>query len=204
MGLHRARRVGASDEVFLVTDVDAHLGQRRIVERAEGIEILRIDFGGTVAAHQLVLEEDADFGHHGRAVGAAGGGYLDGGDEVLLAVGTQHADGQLRTGQDDGFRQILEHEAQGTGRVGHGVGAVQDDETVVVVVVAADDFHNLGPEFRLHVRRVDGWVELVGGDVAVEAFQFGHMLEQLVEVEALQSTCFGILNHADGTAGINQ
>ncbi len=47
------------DEVLVITDMDACLCQCGIVEGAESVEILGIDFGGTVAPHQLVLEEDA-------------------------------------------------------------------------------------------------------------------------------------------------
>ena len=35
----------------------------RIIEGTESIEVLRVHFGGTVAAHQVVFEEDADFGY---------------------------------------------------------------------------------------------------------------------------------------------
>ena len=49
----------------------------RIIEGAESIEVLRIHFGGTVAAHQVVFEENADFGDDGASVGVAGGSYFD-------------------------------------------------------------------------------------------------------------------------------
>lgn len=41
--LHGARRVGASDEVLVIADMDACLCQWGIVEGAESVEILGID-----------------------------------------------------------------------------------------------------------------------------------------------------------------
>ena len=204
VGFHRTGGVGATDEVLVVADVDACFGQRGIIEGAEGVEILGIYLGGPVAPHQFVFEEDADFGYHGRTVGTAGGGNFDGGDEVLLAVRAQGADGQLRAGQDDRLAQVFQHEAQGRGGIGHGVCAVQDDKAVEALVVIVYDFDYLGPHQRLHVRRIDGRVELVGADVVVEPFQFGHMAKQVVEVEVLQRTGLRILYHADGSACVNK
>ena len=54
----------------------------RIIEGTESIEVLRVHFGGTVAAHQVVFEEDADFGYDGLSVGVAVGGYFDAGVPV--------------------------------------------------------------------------------------------------------------------------
>ena len=51
VGLHGARGVGTADEGFVIADVDADFGYWGVVERAEGVEILGVDFGGTVAAH---------------------------------------------------------------------------------------------------------------------------------------------------------
>lgn len=138
--LHGARRVGASDEVLVIADMDACLCQWGIVEGAESVEILGIDFGGTVAPHQLVLEEDAHFRDDRSTVRMLGGGYFNGGDEVLFPVGAQGADGKLGTGEDDRLGKVLEHETEGGGCIGHGVGTVQDDEAVEVVVVVVDDF----------------------------------------------------------------
>ena len=77
------------DEVLVITDMDACLCQCGIVEGAESVEILGIDFGGTVAPHQLVLEEDAHFGDDRSTVRMLGGGYFNGGDEVLFLVGAR-------------------------------------------------------------------------------------------------------------------
>ena len=72
------------------------------------------------------------------------------------------------------------------------------------VEVVVDDFYNLCPEGRLHVGRVDRWVELIGRDVVVEALQLGDMLQQLVEVEVLKRTGLGIFYHSDSSASVNQ
>lgn len=202
--LHGAHGLGSPDEVLVVADVYAGLSQSGVVERPEGVEVFSIDFGGAVAAHQFVFEEDAYFGHDRGAVGMLGGGNLDGGDEILLAVGAQGTDGELRSGKDDGLRQVFEHEAEGGGGVGHGVRAMQDDETIEVVVIVIDDFDEFGPEGGFHVRRIDGRVELIRRDAVVEAFQLGDMLKQVVEVEILKRTGFRIFYHANGSACINQ
>lgn len=55
--LHGARRVGAADEMLVIADMDARFCQCGIVEGTESVEILGIDFGGTVAPHQLVSKK---------------------------------------------------------------------------------------------------------------------------------------------------
>ena len=40
--------------------------------------------------------------------------------------------------------------------------------------------------------------------MAVESFQFRHLFEQFVKAEALQRSCFRILDHADGASRIEQ
>ncbi|CDB12075.1 unknown [Bacteroides sp. CAG:633] len=176
--------------------------QYRIVVRAEGVEVFGIDFGCPVSAHQVVLEEDTYFGHDGAAVAVAGCGYLDAGQQVFLTVGTQHADGQLRAGQDDGLVQPFEHEAQGRGREGHRIGAVQDDEACILLVVVADDAYQPSPRFGIHVRRVHRRVELVSVDTEGKLLEFGHMLLELLQIEVLQRARFRILDHSDGSTGV--
>ncbi len=204
VGRHGARRVGAMDEMLVVADVYAYLCQYGIVVRTEGVEVFGIDFGGAVAAHQLVLEEDAHFGDNGGAVGMLGGGNLEGGDEVLLPVGAQGADGQLRARKDDGLAKVFEHKAKGGGGVCHRVRPVQYDEAVEVVVIVVDNLDDFRPVSRFHIRRVDGRVELIGCNTVVEALQLGHVDKQLVEVEGFERTGFCILYHSDGSTGINQ
>ena len=95
----------------------------------------------------MVLEEDA----HLRNLCLASGGYLEGTDDVLTAVGAQHAQGQLAAGEDDGFGKVFEHEAQRRSGVGHGVGAMEHDEAVVALVFALDDVGNVDPQGGRHV-----------------------------------------------------
>ena len=210
VGIHEQVRleglggVGTADEVLVVLDVDAHGGQFGEIERAEGIEAVGMNLRGTVATQQFVLEVYAHLGYHGRAVGAAGRSNLYGRDEVLLAVGAQHADGELRTGQDDGFGQVLQHEAEGGGGVGHRVGAVQDDEPVEIVVVVVNDTHQFGPVVQTHVGGVDGGRKGVGGDAAVKAPQFGNLLQEAVEIEVLQGSRFLVAHHAYGSARVDE
>ena len=185
-----------------IFDVDTYPCQWRIIERAESIEILRIDFGGTVAPHQLVLEEDAHFGDDRGTVRMLGGGYFNGGDEVLFPVGAQGADGKLGTGEDDRLLKVLEHETEGGGCIGHGVGTVQDDEAVVTIVVVMNNAYQLPPHIRFHVRRIHRRIKLIGVNWKIELLQFGDILLQLLEVKVLQSTCRGILNHTNCSTGV--
>ena len=41
----------------------------------------------------------------------------------------------LGASEDDGLAQVLTHEGQGGGRVGHGVRAVEDHKAIVTLVV---------------------------------------------------------------------
>lgn len=81
---------------------------------------------------------------------------------------------------------------------------MQDDEAVEKVVVIIYYLDNLCPQRGFHVGGVDGRVELVGRDTVVEAFQFGNVLEQVVEIEILEGTCFGVFYHSDSSARVNQ
>ena len=83
------------DVLALIDNVDAGVGEGVVVEGAEGVEALGVDFSGAVAPHEPVFKENAHFGHHGLPVGIACGGYFDGGEQVFLAVGAQFAHGQL-------------------------------------------------------------------------------------------------------------
>ena len=110
------------ENVFgVVGDIDAHVGQGRIVVRPEGAQVFRTAFGRAVGAEQTVLEIERHFGNGGAAVDA-GRSDFDGRHQVFAPVGAQHADRNLAAGEDDGFGQVFEQEAQGRSGVGHRVG----------------------------------------------------------------------------------
>ncbi len=186
------------EEAFLEGDVDAGLGQGRVVVGLEGVEVLGVDFGAAVAAVEVALEEDADLGDGDQP----GGGYLEGADDVLAAVGAQHAQRQLAAGEDDGLAEVLEHEAQGRGGIGHGVGAVEDHEAVVVVVLALDDVGDVDPERGSHVAGVYDVVQRHRVDAVLAAFELRHGVVDAVEGKRMQRPVL-VLHHADGAAGIN-
>ena len=181
---HRAQGVG------VVLDVEADLGELGIVEALEGVEVVGAHLGGAVATPQVVLEEDGDFLDAGATLLIDGGGDLEGGDKVFLAVGAHLTDGQLRTGDDDGFAQVLKHETQRRGGERHGVGAVQHDEAVVAVIALLDGEGDFAPVRGIHVGAVDGRVEL-------------DVVDEVREVEGLQGVRLGVLNHADSAAGVD-
>ena len=196
--------VVAVDEAVVVFDADAGGGEQRVVGRLEGVETRGVDLDAAVAAEQLRIEADAHFRHHRPPVRILGRGDLHGGDEVLLAVRAGLPDGQLAAREDDRLAQVLEHEAQGGGGVGHRVRAVQDHEAVVVVVAVADQRGEGLPEGGLDVGGVDDRVEGIGIDLEGELAQLGHFLEDAAEVEGLQGAVHGVGFHADGAAGVDQ
>ena len=99
--------------------------------------------------------------------------------------------------------QILEHEGEGRGGVGHGVGAVKDNEAVVVVVVVGDAPGNVCPVVRVHVGGVDRRMELDVVDDVVQHLDLGDILDEMSEVEGLEGLGLRVFNHTDGSAGID-
>ena len=81
---------------------------------------------------------------------------------------------------------------------------MKDDKTVEIVIIVVDNLYDFCPKRRLHVRRVDGRIELVGRDAIIETFQFGNMFEKMVEVEIFKRTCLRVFYHTDGSASIYQ
>ena len=126
-------------------------GQFGIIEGAERIEVLGIDFCRAIAAQQVVLKENAHLRNNGRTVGVLGSSNLNGSDEVLTCIGTQHSDGKLATGENDRLRKVFQHEAQSRRRERHGVSAVEDDKTVVTLIVVMDDADYFCPQGGFHV-----------------------------------------------------
>ena len=80
---------------LVILDIQSDFGKFRIVEALEGVEVVGAHLGGTVAAPQVVLKQDGDFLDPWTALLVDGGSHLQGGDQVLLAVGAHLADGQL-------------------------------------------------------------------------------------------------------------
>ena len=203
-GLHGTAVVGTEDEVATVGDIDSGMGKGWTVEGGEGAESLGTLLGGAVATQQTATEIDAYLGNIGTAITIAGSGYGDGGDEVLLAIGAQLTDGQLGTGEDDGLGEVAEHIGEGGGSVGHGVGAVEDDEAVVVLIARGDDAGKLLPLGRGDIAGVDGGRELTGMDVGIDLAQLRDMTQEMGEIEGLKGSSDGIAAHADGAAGIDE
>ena len=107
---HRLAIVWRQDMMRMEREVDTYITEMRMVEGIEGMESFGIDLRGTVTAQQLTIEEDADLWYQRMTFQIFHGGYLDGSHHVLLAVGTQFADRQLATGENDRLGQVFEHE----------------------------------------------------------------------------------------------
>ena len=152
----------------------------------------------------MCLEAYTYLRHHRTTLVVAGSSQFNGVDKVFLAICTQHTDGELTACQHNGFAQAFEHERQGTRRVSHRVGPMQNDKAVRLFVVLGNDIHQLGPQLWVHVGGVNRRFELVRLQFVVKQPQFGHMILQVLEVERLQSTRFRIPNHADGASCIDK
>ena len=91
----RAPYGSLGNDGIVVTYLNTSVRQMGIVVRLEGAELVGADLARTVATHQIVLEEEGDFGHPRATCFVASCGYLDGGDEVLLAIGAELTHGEL-------------------------------------------------------------------------------------------------------------
>ena len=204
-GAHRERaapRRWPQDGLRVVFYPDSHLGQRGVVGARKGAEVVGVELGGAVAAHQLVLEEDAHLGDHGVPLFVCRGGYLDGGDEVLAPVGPEHPYGELAAGEDHAFLEVPEHEAEHGGGVGHGVGAVEYDEAVVLLVTlfyeGGEEYPEVGPDVGGVYQRGEGY----GVYPVAEFCHLGHFRHYLLEVERLEDSADGIFLHPDGPSRV--
>lgn len=130
-------------------DGDAGIEQRRVVGRIEGVEAVGVHLLAAVAAIELVVEEQR------HLVDRVVGRDVEGVEQVLLPVGAQLGERDLGAGDDDRLVQILQHEGERRGGERHGVGAVQNDETIVLVVVVTNILGDALPVRRRHVGRVD-------------------------------------------------
>ena len=110
-----------------------------------------MDLDGAVAAEQQIVEEDRHFRYErGAAHVSCGDGH--GCHEVLAPVGTEFGDRSLCAGEHDRDVDAVEEEAERRGRVGHGVGAVEHDNTRVPGGVLDDRVGDRDPVRRCHGR----------------------------------------------------
>ena len=79
-----------------------------------GYSVSTYQFDPVMDSSEIVFKEDADFGYNRYSV-FFGSSNLDRRDQVFLPVCAQHADGQLRTGENDRLAEVFEHETQGRG-----------------------------------------------------------------------------------------
>ena len=186
----------------MIGDVDTCLCQMWIVERLESVELLGTKFSGTVAAKQMTIEIDTYLRYHGVVLGIFSSSNLYRGDEILFAIGTQLVDRQLRTCKDNGLGEILQHIGEGRGGISHRIGTMQHHKTIVVVIVVCNDMRQVGPHAWCHVAGVNRRIKLIGGNLCVKLIQFWHILQKVLEVERLQSSCLRITIHSNRTPSV--
>ena len=132
-------------------EINAGIAQGRIVEGFEGIESVGILLGRTISTQQFSTEIDAHLGHKRRTIGVVRGSKIDAGDEVFFAVGSQLAQRQLTSREDNRLRQILQHKRKGRCCVGHRVGSMQNHEAIISVIIVRNDAHEMRPKPWCHV-----------------------------------------------------
>lgn len=131
--------------------------QRRTVRGIERGEVTRRDLGCAVPAEQLVVEVETDLRDHEVAR------HHERPEQVIRGIVLQLEHRGLGPRQDDGFAQVLQHEAERRAGVCQTVGAVQDDERVKERVVEGDGPGDLRPAFGVDRAAVEQLLELEHG-----------------------------------------
>ena len=81
---------------------------------------------------------------------------------------------------------------------------MQHHKSVVVRVAVGNDVAQVRPQPWRHVAGVDGRLKLVGVNLQIELPQFGHILQEVLEVKRLQSARLRIAVHSDSPACIDE
>ena len=92
---------------MVVPDLDARLGQGRIIGGFKGDQVVGGILDGPVSPEQLSPEVQADFMHQ------IAGGDQQRGDQVVPGIVAQLAQGNLGAGQNDRLVVLPQHEGQG-------------------------------------------------------------------------------------------
>lgn len=71
-------------------------------------------------------------------------------ERIIERMDKPYREGNERASEDDGLGEVAAHEGEGGGGVGHGVGAVKDNEAVVLVVVLVDVLGDPLPVIHAH------------------------------------------------------
>ena len=194
------------EEVAAEPHMDPHFGQCRKIRAHQGLEALGILLVGSVAPDELIPEVDDHLPDQRATLGVRRiplGRDLDGGQQVFLAVRAEHPNGQLAAGEHHGFAEIGQHETEGTGRVGHGVGSMEHHKAIVTVPAQEEQAGQFAPPVGGHVAAVDGGQRLEI-QLDFEGVDFGHPIAQVVEVQRLQGPRVRILHGSDGAPGVDE
>ena len=131
--------------------MNTRFGKNGVIERCKGIEMLGILFGSPIGPEEFILEKQTHLRHHGITVGV-GSSYFHCRNQIFLGIGTEHTDGQLRTGKNNGFGKSLEHKTQCRSRIRHGICAMKHNKSVELSVVVLNNEGNPLPGIRSDVR----------------------------------------------------
>ena len=151
-----------------------HDGEDGVINAGKGLKALGIGLSCARAEDDLAVEYDLNAA---RAVA----GVKESVGQVALGVGAVKPDGLLRARDNDGLGAVLDQIAEGRGGVGHGVGAVRNDEAVVLVIMRADGLRESQPVLGADVGAVQ-IVALNAVHLAVIA-DVGNEFKQLIGVK---------------------
>ena len=117
------------------------------------------DFYSPAAKHHLPVESDV----HARM---PGGSHGEGGAQIIRPVGENVLQRQLGTGEYHRYIDVRQHEGDGRGGVGHGVGAMGHDDAVEIAPPGKNVTCDLLPFFGADVGGVQTH-DFLHGDVVV-------------------------------------
>ena len=137
----------------LILNLNTREGQRRVIRGRKRLKLVGRPLHAPAPAQQQAVEIDAHLMHPAR------GRDEHGVDDVVAPVGADLPKRDLRAGEDDGLRQIFQHERQRRRRIGHRVRPVEDDEAVIRFIALRDRAAHLVPFAHGHVGRVEQRVE---------------------------------------------
>ena len=109
VGRHGLAPVGLQYSLAVIADVDTSIGQVRIVERLEGVELVCTLLGSAIASQQMAVEVYAHLGNQCVPLVITGCSNLNRCNQVLLPVRAQQSDGQLRTSKYNRLSQVFHH-----------------------------------------------------------------------------------------------
>ena len=189
--------MGGAGEAVFVIEVEQDFvvlngGNVGEVYAGEGIIAFGAFLFSAGSGDNFSVKDDID------AMGFWAGGKTETVQQVGFGIGDFHVNRFLGAGDDDWLGGVLDQVGQGGCGVGHGIGAVADDEAVETAVLFMDYLGNGEPVAGLHIGAVD--VEYLDGFYFAEAAGIRDELDKLLAGEQGGESGFAAFA-GDGAAG---